>query len=78
MRPEDTAMAGGDDVRDKADMDDITLRDYFAAKALQGDWVADSSAGVFANDTKQEVLEGRAALYYRMADAMLKARQQQD
>ena len=51
----------------------MTLRDYFAAKAMQGMW---------ANDTEDwrysDFLEGlafRAAAAYEMADAMLAARE---
>lgn len=51
----------------------MTLRDYFAAKALQG-WLAS-----YPRDMKAEQAEAGAhivaALAYRMADAMLKARQ---
>ena len=52
----------------------MSLRDYFAAKAMQGDCVGTEQNGVWANDVLQEHLEARAALYYRIADAMLKAR----
>lgn len=53
----------------------MTLRDYFAAKAMQGDWAAqDEAIGTYQNSIKQSSLEERAALYYRMADAMIKAR----
>ena len=49
----------------------MTLRDYFAAKAMQG-WIA-----TFPNDMAvQDVrLEGIAVFAYEMADAMLKARE---
>lgn len=47
----------------------MTLRDYFAAKAMQGDWAA-------ANAGRNEYnLLSDAVRYYAMADAMLKARQ---
>jgi hypothetical protein len=46
----------------------MTLRDYFAAKAMQGDW-ATGSAGAggdgFVSDARR---------YYKMADAMLAER----
>lgn len=48
----------------------MTLRDYFAAKAMQGDWAANNAG---ANG---ETIEQSAKRYYRMADAMLKARNQ--
>ena len=41
----------------------MSLRDYLAAKAMQGDWAA-------------EVAGASARRYYKMADAMLKAREQ--
>jgi hypothetical protein len=49
----------------------MTLRDYFAAKAMQG---------LFASDTSDWNQEGewgeRARTAYEMADAMMKAREQ--
>lgn len=53
----------------------MTLRDYFAAKAMQGD-LANSEGGFLSLNASLEQLETNAALFYRMADAMLKARQQ--
>ena len=54
----------------------MSLRDYFAAKAMQGDWAAqDENSGFFVDDTPDQFLEARAKLYYRMADATLKARE---
>lgn len=51
------------------------LRDYFAAAALQGDWASQNAQnGEFANDIADIYLEVRAALYYRMANIMLKAK----
>ena len=53
----------------------MDLRDYLAAKAMQGDWAAqDDRQGYFDNDVSDDVLSGRARVYYRMADAMIKAR----
>ena len=53
----------------------MSMRDYFAAKAMQGDWSAqDDRQGYFDNDVSDDVFIGRARVYYRMADAMLKAR----
>ncbi|WP_318837377.1 MULTISPECIES: hypothetical protein [unclassified Providencia] len=54
---------------------DATLRDYFAAKAMQGDFAAQQEEnGFFSHECTDEHLEKIAAFYYRMADAMLKAR----
>ncbi|WP_405470613.1 hypothetical protein ACGTI2_08270 [Morganella morganii] len=54
----------------------MSLRDYFAAKAMQGDLAAqDESMGYFENSTSDEFLTARAEFYYRMADAMLRARE---
>ena len=51
------------------------LRDYFAAKCMQGDWAAQQEEnGFFSHECTDEHLEKFAAFYYRMADAMLKAR----
>ena len=44
----------------------MTLRDYFAAKAMQGDW-ADGAVDLNGYSVKAEE-------YYLMADAMMKAR----
>ncbi|HFT6954890.1 TPA: hypothetical protein ACGRPM_001276 [Proteus mirabilis] len=55
----------------------MTLRDYFAAKAMQGDFAAQSAdveGFVYSNDLEDHDLDDCAAFYYRMADAMLKAR----
>ncbi|EMH1212280.1 hypothetical protein AB7Y15_19630 [Morganella morganii] len=53
----------------------MTLRDYFAAKAMQGDWTnQNSDVGYFAN-CNDEQLVNAAKIYYRMADAMLRARE---
>lgn len=49
------------------DYDGMTLRDYFAAKAMQGDLTYGVHEDQFA---------WVAARAYKMADAMLKARQQ--
>ena len=53
-----------------SDEQGMTLRDYFAAKAMQGDWAAEVAG---ANG---ETMEDSARRYYKMADAMLKAREQ--
>lgn len=54
----------------------MTLRDYFAAMALEGDWAAQGEhTGEWSNDTRVGAMQTRAALYYRMADAMIAARE---
>lgn len=54
---------------------DATIRDYFAAKAMQGDLAAqDENTGYYENSTSDEFLTARAEFYYRMADAMLRTR----
>ncbi|MER5012429.1 hypothetical protein [Morganella morganii] len=54
----------------------MTLRDYFAAKAMQGDWSCQSGdSGYFIDCVNDEAIDKSAELYYRMADAMLRARE---
>lgn len=54
----------------------MTLRDYFAGQALAGDWAAQNEyTGAFKPDTTIEDLRVNAALYYRIADAMLAERE---
>jgi len=50
----------------------MTLRDYFAAKAMQGICVSKDEAGTLVNHG-YDWIAGEA---YRIADAMLKARDQ--
>jgi len=51
----------------------MSLRNYIAIQAMQGDWAAQSeSVGEWANNTSENYLLDRARLYYRMADAMIK------
>ena len=57
----------------------MTLLDYFAAKAMQGELAAmvdpsGSQCGI-ALDTPDEALARIAKHFYRIADAMLKARE---
>lgn len=52
----------------------MTLRDYFAAKAMQGDWALQGDK--VGSDIDNELLKSRADIYYRMADAMLATRSQ--
>ena len=54
-----------------------SLRDYFAAKAMQGDWAAQGAAcGMFVPDSDDDLFARSARMYYRMADAMLAARKE--
>lgn len=48
----------------------MSLRDYFAAKAMQGDWAAQ-----VIPDSDDDMFDRSARMYYRMADAMLAARE---
>lgn len=58
---------------------EIDLRDYFAAKAMQGDWAAQSDeTGEFTDNTSDVSLQNKAKLFYRMADAMLEVRNSND
>ena len=50
----------------------MTLRDYFAAKAMQG-WLSTYGADVPQQSVRAENI---AMLAYEIADAMLKAREQ--
>ena len=50
----------------------MTLRDYFAAKAMQGDMSTYSEDLIYE---QSEWFEARAKQWYAVADAMLKARQ---
>ena len=63
-----------------SDADGMTLRDYFAAKALQGELASmhDPAGGVcgLALDISDKTLDRLTRHYYRIADAMLKARNQ--
>lgn len=54
--------------------DGMTLRDYFAAKAAQGICASKDEAGVLINHGYEWV----ASEAYKIADAMLKARNQNE
>ena len=57
----------------------MNLRDYFAAKAMAGDWAAQNEfIGEFENDLPDDAFAERAATYYRMADAMLAEREREE
>lgn len=51
----------------------MTLRDYFAAKALQG--LASDNRNLIQHDGSPHTYESFAAVAFDLADAMLKARQ---
>ncbi|MDE1479427.1 hypothetical protein KKJ01_14590 [Xenorhabdus bovienii] len=54
----------------------MTLRDYFAASAMQGDWASLTvETGLFDSNSSDDSFNSAATLYYRMADAMMKARE---
>ncbi len=54
----------------------MSMRDYFAAKAMQGDWAAQTEdTGYYSPQSADVILDNAAELYYRMADAMLRARE---
>jgi hypothetical protein len=50
----------------------MTLRDYFASKAMQGHLASEYGAGINCDTYNQEIL---AKSFYSMADAMLKQRE---
>ena len=54
----------------------MTLRDYFAAKAMQGDWASQGheTTGVFSAGTLASTYLSSARMYYLMADAMIAER----
>lgn len=55
----------------------LSLRDWFAGKAMQGDWASQdiTGNGVFLASMDDEALLEHAKFYCRMADAMLEARE---
>ncbi len=63
--PVKTDMADGSSIESMG----MSLRDYFAAKAMQG-LLSDPNAGMLDDD-----MNHWAALSYKMADAMLRARE---
>ena len=54
--------------------DGMTLRDYFAAKAMQG-MLADPDTARTVQKARRKLDEAVADMAYMFADAMLKARQ---
>lgn len=57
-----------------AELRGMTLRDYFAAKALASTWALYEAGGLAVRDDEEEAEDAIARLAYVMADAMLKAR----
>ena len=57
--------------------DGMTLRDYFAAKALSGVMVNAQALDSFSKEQREYLFTGVASLMYEAADAMLKAREVQ-
>jgi len=60
-------------------LDELDLRDYFAAKAMQAIYAAQvewQSTGCPADAESLQVMEDVAGDAYAMADAMLRAREQ--
>jgi hypothetical protein len=51
----------------------MTLRDYFAAKAIQGICANPKDIHVFEDETYEEYIDEIARCSYKIADAMLKA-----
>lgn len=50
----------------------MSLRQFYAAKAMQGDWAAQNEgSGFFRNSETGDALQMRAKIYFRMADAMI-------
>ncbi|MCA1178910.1 MULTISPECIES: hypothetical protein [unclassified Pantoea] len=72
--PQSGATDGDGDIfeSDRMGGGGMTLRDYLAAKAMQGDWACQSDR--VGNDIDIELIKKRAEVYYCMADAMLAAR----
>jgi hypothetical protein len=66
--PRQHTVADANDNAFKMGHEGMSLRDYFAAKAMQGDL---ASAELDVRDK-----DSAAVWYYAMADAMLKAREQ--
>ena len=54
----------------------MTLRDWFAGQALSGELASQSgNAGEYATNISPCLLEDRAAMLWRFADAMIAARE---
>lgn len=67
------AVGGGTDYVDSG----ATLRDLFAGLALAGDMASQNEfVGLVSPDATDASLQLQAALYYRLADAMLREREQ--
>lgn len=79
-------LIGGDDgefevIYEEQKASQKTLRDEFAMAAMIGDWASQDTEyeGIFCERVvDQGALQDNAKLYYRMADAMLIAREEND
>lgn len=59
----------------QVEMTGMSLRDYFAAEAMEGDFASQSrETGEWGNQTSDEIILERCRFFYRFADAMIKAR----
>ncbi|MGJ7323781.1 hypothetical protein ABM057_10725 [Morganella morganii] len=71
-----TFPASGRPGKQHLSQEGMTLRDYFAANAMQGDWARDQClCDVFDSVDFPDPFVKSAEVYYRMADAMLRARE---
>jgi hypothetical protein len=56
----------------------MTMRQYYAAKAMQGDLASQAEClGYFTNHCGDELLIERARLFWRIADAMIATENEQ-
>lgn len=69
--PPETAYEYNEHGQTTGNQDGMTLRDYFAAKAMQG-FLSNNS---IVDDVNSEAIEWTAARSYLIAEAMLKARE---
>lgn len=69
----DTDMPTGERKENDVTMDECTLRDYFAAKALQGFWSGPDES-LPQEQTREQFRKEMCGLFYEWADAMLEAR----
>ncbi len=66
----------GDDPRNMIIGGGMSLRDYFAAKAMHAQMLNDREMGYWAEEySVDQSIQFCAEMAYRMADAMLKARE---
>lgn len=61
--------------RQHGGLDGMSLRDWFAGQALAGEFGSQNeTTGEWTNNQPDGAIEDRCKLFYRFADAMLKAR----